>query len=108
MSELKPLTIEQAVGEDVKLKDIPTEGGGVLIPRYEDYREGDTVVVFIEDAVVVTRQPLVDLGDDYFEVLIPRDEFLRHLGLRRKIKYTVYLRNLNPLTSDTAFYNIDH
>ncbi|MCP1446286.1 hypothetical protein J3D54_005418 [Pseudomonas sp. GGS8] len=102
----EPLKIKQSVGEDIKLEDIPLEGGTALIPEYEDYNERDTLDVYIENEKVVTRHNLRNPIDGYFAVLIPKDAFLRNLGAERKFKYVIFLRGINPVTSETALFNL--
>lgn len=107
MANLEPLIINEAIGNVIKLMDVPTVGATALIPVPPNAQPGDSICIFIADKMVAEASS-DDPAEDFCACRLPKTALLDNAGQQKEFRYIV--RNLagNPVHSDPILYDIHH
>jgi hypothetical protein len=103
---MEPLTIKEAKGDVISLKDVPAEGATALIPVNLEHPSHHIEVLIGEEVVVEKKvgNPI----DGFYEIPVPKESLLRHVGLKKVFKYRSYDGAGNPEESFPKDYDIIH
>ncbi|WP_202368538.1 hypothetical protein [Pseudomonas sp. MWU318] len=108
MTALAALQIEQAVGEVIKLTDVPPDGATALIPKLLNSDPENKISIFIADHEVVGGVHLGDLVEGSYRHNIKKEHLLHYLGPDRVFRYIIYDYAGNEDHSQIVKYTIKH
>lgn len=104
---LERLEIQEAVGKEIKLTNVPVQGATARIPLPLNPNPNSNIEVLIADQVVA-QQPVGEPESGFYKVLVPRSSLLNHTGLNKAFTYVLYAEGGNDDYSESTKYDILH
>lgn len=104
---LERLEIQEAVGKEIKLTNVPVQGATARIPLPLNPDPNGSIEVLIADQVVA-QQPVGEPESGFYKVLVPRSGLLNHTGLNKAFSYILYNEDGNADDSESTRYDILH
>ncbi|MGG7648122.1 MULTISPECIES: hypothetical protein [unclassified Pseudomonas] len=104
---LERLEIQEAVGKEIKLTNVPVQGATARIPLPPFPDPNGSIEVLIADQVVA-QQPVGEPESGFYKVLVPRSGLLNHTGLNKAFSYILYNEDGNAGYSESTRYDILH
>ncbi|MBV7515333.1 hypothetical protein [Pseudomonas sp. PDM25] len=104
---LEPLEIQEAVGKEIKLTNVPVQGATACIPLPPYPDPNGSIEVLIANQVVA-QQPAGEPESGFYKVLVPRSDLLNHTGVNKAFSYILYNEDGNSDYSESTKYDILH